>query len=69
MSKTGTDALRFDVRTLERNIRQGTLTHKEVREYLDSLPDVAGKSMTLGEAAGDDDAAFGRDDDAFGSSR
>lgn len=68
MSKTVTDAFRFDVRTLERNVRQGTLTRKEVQDYLASLPDVAGKSMTLGEAAGDDDAAFGRDDDAFGSS-
>ena len=67
MSKTGTDARRFDVRTQERNIRQGTLSRKEVREYLDSLPDVAGKSITLGEAAGDDDEAGGRrDDDSLG---
>jgi hypothetical protein len=67
MSKSGTDTLRFDVRTLERNVRLGTLTHKEVQQYLESLPDVADKAMTLGEAAGDDDAAFGRDDDAFSS--
>jgi len=49
MSNTPEDTIKFDVRTIERNIKYETLTRKEVRQYIDTLPDVTGKAITLGE--------------------
>jgi len=43
------DPLKFDVRTIERNIKYEKLTRKEVHEHLESLPDVSKKAITLGE--------------------
>jgi hypothetical protein len=49
MSNSPDDPMKFDVRTIERNIKYETLTRKEVRQHIDALPDVAGKAVTLGE--------------------
>lgn len=40
----------FDVRAIERNIKQGLITRKDVATHHDSLPDVAAKGISLGEA-------------------
>ena len=32
---------KFDLRTLERNLRDGVITEEEYREFLESLPDVS----------------------------
>ncbi len=48
MSNSG-DPLKFDVRTIERNIKYGKLARKEVQEHIDTLPDVSQKAITLGE--------------------
>jgi len=34
---------RFDKRTIDQNIREGSLSRKEYEDYLASLPDVSGK--------------------------
>ena len=49
MSKPVDDVKRFDVRCHERNIKYGLITHKDVNEYLASLPDVRTKAISLGE--------------------
>jgi len=43
------DELRFDVRLIEKNIKSGVITPKELEQHLDSLPDVFENSETLGE--------------------
>lgn len=43
------DPLLFDVRAIERNLRHGAINHADVQKYLDSLPDVSSKAVTLGE--------------------
>ncbi len=35
----------FDVRTLERNLRKGLITHKDYEKYLAKLPDAADRSV------------------------
>ena len=49
MSKLTDDPKKFDLRCQERNIKYGVITREEVNELLDALPDVANKSITLGE--------------------
>lgn len=44
-----TEVKKFDVRSLERNIKYGIVTRADVDQYLDSLPDVSAKAVTLGE--------------------
>ena len=39
----------FDVREIERNLRQGSIDQADVQKYLDSLPDVSSKAVTLGQ--------------------
>jgi len=39
----------FDVRALERNLRNRQITVPDIQSYLDSLPDVSHKGITLGE--------------------
>jgi len=34
---------KFDVRNIERNLREGVITEEEYREFLESLPDVSHK--------------------------
>lgn len=34
---------KFDVRNIERNLREGVITEEELREYLEGLPDVSHK--------------------------
>ena len=41
--------LLFDVRCIERNLRHGLVTQKEVDDHINSLADVATKGITLGE--------------------
>ena len=53
----------IDVRLIERNVRQGLLTRKEVAKMRESLPDVASKSVTLGEVEQQRIARGDTDDD------
>lgn len=49
----------WDVRTIDRRVRRGFITKKEIDKHLKSLPDVAEKAEQLGlsdDAADDDDA-------------
>lgn len=39
----------FDVRAIERNLRNGQITVSDIQSYLESLPDVSQKGITLGE--------------------
>lgn len=34
---------KFDVRNIERNLRDGVITEEELKEFLQSLPDVSHK--------------------------
>lgn len=34
---------KFDVRNIERNLKEGVITEEELKEYLESLPDVSHK--------------------------
>ena len=47
MTKPGDVVL--DKRTIERNIKHGGITRKDVEKMLSSLPDVTNKGITLGE--------------------
>lgn len=38
----------WDIRTLERRIRQGQVSRKDVEKHLKSLPDAADKAEPLG---------------------
>lgn len=49
MSKPKDIVRLFDVRAIERNVRQGLITRADVNKYTSSLPDVASKGVTLGE--------------------
>lgn len=44
----------WDVRTIERRVRRGFITRKEITKHVNSLPDVANKSEKLGLGAEDD---------------
>ena len=44
-----TELKKFDIRSLERNVKYGITTRADVDKYLDSLPDVSAKAITLGE--------------------
>lgn len=49
----------WDVRTIDRRVRRGFITKKEIDKHLKSLPDVAEKAEQLGlsdDAADEDDA-------------
>jgi hypothetical protein len=43
---------KFDVRVTERLIKKGALTEKELKGYIDALPDVIEKGIKIG--SGDD---------------
>jgi hypothetical protein len=45
----------FDVRTVERNLRKGTLSKKDFDKHLKTLPDVAEKAQSVDPDAVDDD--------------
>ena len=45
------DSRTFDVRTLERNLRKGTLSKKDLDKYLKALPDAADKSTVCNPEA------------------
>ena len=49
MSKSAVDAKKFDVRLIQRNLKNKSITMKTYDAHLDALPDVATKSITLGE--------------------
>jgi hypothetical protein len=44
-----TELKKFDIRSLERDVKYGLISRAEVDKYLDSLPDVSAKAVTLGE--------------------
>jgi hypothetical protein len=39
----------YDIRILERNIRKGLITRKDVDKYLKSLPDREGNAVRMGD--------------------
>jgi hypothetical protein len=39
----------LDARLIERNIRQGILSRREIQKQRDALPDVSHKAMRLGD--------------------
>lgn len=45
----------WDTRTLERRVRKGLLTRKDIDKHLRGLPDSADKSEKLGLSDSDDD--------------
>jgi hypothetical protein len=45
----------WDVRTLERRLRRGQITKKDIEKHLKSLPDVAEKQSPIDLADVDDD--------------
>ena len=47
----------WDVRTIDRRVRRGFITRKEIDKHLKGLPDVGDKSEKLGLAAELDDDA------------
>ena len=53
----------FDRRVVERNIKKGLITRKDLEKYLKSLPDAAEKAATPEEVA--DMAAHDDDDDGL----
>lgn len=38
---------KFDIRTIERNIRSGLITNKEYKQYLDSLQDLTDQQESI----------------------
>jgi hypothetical protein len=44
MSNSRDDAQQWDVRTIERRIREGLVSRKDLEKHLSSLPDVANKA-------------------------
>lgn len=38
---------KFDVRTIERDVREGNVSREEYQEHLDNLPDVADKAQKI----------------------
>lgn len=61
MSKDSSDSRMFDVRLLERNIRRGLLTRKEVDKHLKTLPDVKDKGEQFADNPYEDDLDDGDD--------
>ncbi len=51
----------WDVRTIERRVRRGLITRKEINKHVTSLPDVGNKSEKLGLGAEDDSDAADND--------
>jgi len=49
MTKPSVNPRLFDTRLTMRNLKHGVLSRKELDKQLDALPDVANKSITLGE--------------------
>ncbi len=43
---------KFDVRNIERNLREGVITEEEYRKFLESLPDVSHKVYRPDEGEG-----------------
>jgi hypothetical protein len=43
---------KFDVRNIERNLREGVLSREEYEEFLQNLPDVSHKIYREGEKDG-----------------
>lgn len=41
------ESRKFDVRTIERDVREGNVSRKEFQDYLESLPDVADKAEKI----------------------
>jgi len=54
MTKDANDSRMFDVRLVERNIRRGLLTRKEVDKFHKTLPDVKDKSESFADNPYDD---------------
>ncbi len=42
---------KYDKRTIERNLRQGVISHREYEEYLRKIPDVSDKVFESGQNA------------------
>jgi hypothetical protein len=59
MSKSVIDPKKFDVRLIQRNLKNKTITVKSYATYIDSLPDVAAKAITLGEVEDTRSTQFG----------
>lgn len=55
MTKDSSDSRMFDVRLVERNIRRGLLTRKEVDKFHKTLPDVKDKSESFADNPYDDE--------------
>lgn len=44
---------KFDIRNIERNLREGIITEEEYRRFLESLPDVSHKILREGQQEGE----------------
>ena len=44
---------KFDIRTVERNLREGIITEEEYREFLESLPDASHKVLCEDQQEGE----------------
>ena len=55
MTKDSSDSRMFDVRLVERNIRRGLMTRKELDKHLKTLPDVKDKGEAFADNPYDDD--------------
>ena len=67
MTITREDPRFWDVRTLNRRVRKGQVTRKDIDKHLKALPDVADKAETVAVSEVDDDDDDRRDyDDADG---
>jgi len=63
MTITREDPRFWDVRTLNRRVRKGQVSRKDVDKHLKSLPDVADKAETVAMSDHDDDDDDRRDFD------
>ena len=52
MTKDNEPPRRFDVRTLERNLKRGLVSRKDVEKHLKSLPDSSERVAHMPEASG-----------------
>lgn len=49
------DAMKFDLRIVERNLRKGTVSREDYQKYLNKLPDSAENSTPIPAALGEPD--------------
>jgi hypothetical protein len=62
MTITKDDPRYWDVRTLERRLRKGQITKKDIAKHANSLPDSADKAAPADVDAADDDDDDDEDD-------